>query len=253
MGASNVAAAYARWAGKVPPLSMQLLTYMALVAKDNDTAPWYGQGHAALAVHALGRAEPVTRADIAAVERAVAPLVKAGAIKADRKAAVRRDGPSTVRYRLMVGIHNVPRISGDVPLEGIDAQLVDNSGGDPQRPTDSMSHVPRIPCSRPTESVTTSHGNRGTEEYEEKEEQEEEEVVGAQPGLTVARTHETAKPQDPSPPPPQHPPSPPGRCDRHPAMPAGLDGRGRLRCDSCRAQGRTIQPPLMRLVPGGAA
>ena len=77
MGASNVLAAYAKWAGKVPPTSMQLLVYMAAVSKDSDRRPWFGQGHQALAQHALGRPAPTRGADIAAVERALAPLAKA--------------------------------------------------------------------------------------------------------------------------------------------------------------------------------
>lgn len=187
MGASNVAAAFATWAGRVPPLSMQVLTYMALVSKDADRQPWFGQGHAALAVHALGRPEPVSKADIAAVERAVAPLAKAGAIRADRKASVRRDGPSTVRYRLVLWGVDVPRNPGDVTAEDIDESTVDNPPPDPQRPTESEAHVPRNPESRPTESVATSPGNRGTEEYEEYEEQEEEEVVDVRAAVTVPR------------------------------------------------------------------
>ena len=56
MGASNVHAAYARYAGKVPATSMQLLAFMAVVSKDDDAQPWYGQGHEALAVHARATA-----------------------------------------------------------------------------------------------------------------------------------------------------------------------------------------------------
>jgi hypothetical protein len=180
MGASNVAAAYTTWAGKVPPLSMVVLTYMALVSRDGDRQPWFGQGHAALAVHALGRVEPVTEADIRAVERAVAPLAKAGAIRADRRASVRRDGPSTVRYRLNLWPSDVPRNSTDDTAVDIDADH-------PSRPTESGAHVPRNPESRPTESVATSHGNRGTEEYEEYEEQEKEEGVDQIAAVTVPR------------------------------------------------------------------
>jgi hypothetical protein len=187
MGASNVAAAYSTWAGKVPPLSMQVLTYMALVSKDSDRQPWFGQGHAALAVHALGRPEPATKADIAAVERAVAPLAKAGAIRVDRRASVRRDGPSTVRYRLVLWPVDVPRNPGDVTAEDIDESIVDNPAQDPQRPTESGTHVPRNPGRRPTESGATSHGNRGTEEYEEYEEQPEEEMADLRTAVTVPR------------------------------------------------------------------
>jgi hypothetical protein len=100
MGARNVIKAYLLYAGKVPSTSMQILAYMATVSKDADEYPWYSQGHEALAIFALGRPEPAQRADIAAVERALTPLFKAKAITTDRKAARRRDGPSTARYRL---------------------------------------------------------------------------------------------------------------------------------------------------------
>lgn len=170
MGASNVAAAFRLYAGRVPPLSMQLLTYMALVSRDDDDRPWYGQGHEALALFALGRPAPATRADIAAVERGISPLLTIGAIEADRRASVRRNGPSTVRYRL--------RIVAAEPAS-IDEPPVDNPvrdhNGHSARPTDSVTHVPRNPCSRPTESVTTPHGNRGTEEPRGTRRSEEEE------------------------------------------------------------------------------
>lgn len=100
MGARNTLRAYALYAGKVPATSMQLLAYMATVSKDADEYPWYSQGHEALAQFALGRKEPIQRADIAAVERALTPLFKAKAITTDRPAARRNDGPSTARYRL---------------------------------------------------------------------------------------------------------------------------------------------------------
>lgn len=100
MGARNVLRAYALYAGKIPPLSMQVLTYMAVVSRDADEYPWYSEGHEALALFALGRTEPITRADIGAVERAISALFKAKAITTDRPAARRSDGPSTARYRL---------------------------------------------------------------------------------------------------------------------------------------------------------
>jgi len=100
MGATNVATVYALWAGKVPPTSMQLLVYMALVSKDSDHSPWFTKGHAGLAEAALGRPLPLERADIKAVERAIGPLLDVGAIKADRRPAHNRRGSSTGRYRL---------------------------------------------------------------------------------------------------------------------------------------------------------
>lgn len=156
MGAANALAAYATWGGKVPPLSLNLLVYMALRSKDDDEKPWFGRGHLHLAEHALRRPTPIERADIKAVERAVAPLLKAGAISVERRAAVRAEGPSTVRYRLRL---DIPRISGDVNAE------------DRPRPPEFVPDIPRISGSRPPESVLTSPGFRGTEDKEEKEEQ----------------------------------------------------------------------------------
>ena len=100
MGATNALRAYAVYAGKVPPLSMQILGYMALVSKDADANPWYGAGDEALALFALGRPEPITESDLKAVQRAKTPLIKAGAITTERHPARRKNAPSTARYRL---------------------------------------------------------------------------------------------------------------------------------------------------------
>ena len=111
MGAKNVLRAYALYAGKVPPLSMQLLTYMAAVSKDADPLPWFSQGHEALAELALGRDDYETDAAVKAVERAMTPLFKVGAITTERGSGRRQHGAWTARY----GLH----------LQ--DAQPVDNS------------------------------------------------------------------------------------------------------------------------------
>lgn len=100
MGATNVATAFALYAGRVPPTSLNVLLYMALVSKDSDREPWFSKGHAAIADAALGRRLPHSRADIAAVERAIRPLLDVKAIRTDRRAAVRSSGASTCRYRL---------------------------------------------------------------------------------------------------------------------------------------------------------
>lgn len=102
MGATNVLKAYGLYAGKVPPLSMQVLAYMAAVAKDTDEHPWYSQGHEAIARFAMGRSResPVTQSDIRAVERALTPLFEAKAITTERVAARRRDGSWKARYSL---------------------------------------------------------------------------------------------------------------------------------------------------------
>src|SRR5690606_29808992 len=118
MGASNVLAAYTAWAGKVPATSMQLLAYMAAVSLDSDPEPWFGMGHEALAVHALGHREP-TDAALRAVRRAIAPLRRAGAISVARRSAPRRGGASTVRYRLHLD-------GAATATESIDEHAVDN-------------------------------------------------------------------------------------------------------------------------------
>lgn len=124
MGATNVATAYALYAGRVPATSMCLLAYMALVSKDNDARPWFGKGHAALADAALGRPLPHTRGDISAVERAITPLLAVGAIEADRRGSVRSSGPNTVRYRL--------NLSPQLRLLDIDPPRVDKPGYRPR-------------------------------------------------------------------------------------------------------------------------
>ncbi|MFE9099801.1 hypothetical protein [Actinomadura geliboluensis] len=160
MGAQNVKLAYAAYAGKVPSTAMVCLLYMALISKDSDEAPWFGQGHEALAEHALGRVPPLEVKDVRAVERAVAPLLEAGAIVADRRPAPRAGGPRTVRYRLML-----PR--GDAHRKAVDVEADAPRNPVDERPTVSGGDVPRKPSERPTETVQTSHENRGTEEKEE--------------------------------------------------------------------------------------
>jgi len=163
---------------------MQLLAYMAAVSKDGDDDPWYGQGHAALAEHALGRRAPITRADIKAVERAIAPLAERGAITTIRRASVRRDGPHTVRYRLNLVTPVIPQKPGD---GDIDEPRVDNRVQGQQRPPETVPDVPRNPSPRPPKSVPTSPGNRGTEEKEDHEEREKEEELTVRTNLTVPR------------------------------------------------------------------
>lgn len=264
MGASHIASAYTRWAGRVPPLSMVLLTYMALVAKDANSEPWYSQGHQALAELALGRPAPLTTADLRAVERAITPLLRAGAIVPNRRASVRRDGHSTVRYLLVINDHteaHARRFASGDKSDGPDESPVDNPLQDSQRPTDSDTHARRNPTARPTETVTTPDGNRGTEEKEEPvEEREEEEIVDLETAVTVSRANGAANkpkidsPSQPTTGPPARasPPPKPGRCPHHVAQPAGMV-RGRPRCQVCRAQGRTPDPPQLRVLPGGAA
>lgn len=276
MGASNVMAAYAKWAGRLPPTSFQCLVYMALVSKDGDARPWFGQGHQALAEHALGRPAPITEADVKAVERAMTPLARAGAISTDRRASVRRDGANTARYRLNLYGPDAPRNAGDVGQSGpspngyhaprkpwdvnadtVDDPPVDNWAEDPPRPPETVLHAPRNSSARPPETVRTPPENRGTEEPggTTRSEKTKEEVVDLRTDVAVAREPDAATTPEIPPPTASRPParaSPPGRCPQHPAQPAGMT-RGRPRCRVCHAQGRHHDPPDLRLVEGGAA
>lgn len=150
--------AYTKWADKVPSTSLVLLVYMAIVARDDDDTPWYSEGHEALAEKALGRS--TARKDIAAVERAISPLLASGAIVSDRRAAPRREGGRTVRYRLNLGLtpHGNHGTNLEVwPVDIPNAEPVDSS----KRPTVSVgrtshgnrANVPRFPEQRPTETV----------------------------------------------------------------------------------------------------
>lgn len=112
MGAANALAAYATWGGKVPPLSLNLLVYMALRSVDGGEHLRFGLGHAHLAEHALGRPIPIGRSDIKAVERAITPLLRAGALSSIQRGAVRVDGDSCAIYRLY--FHNAA--AADVPI-----------------------------------------------------------------------------------------------------------------------------------------
>lgn len=171
MGATNAMAAYRLYAGRIPATSMQLLAYMALVSKDDDTKPWYGQGYGMLAACALGRPGPITDADLRAVERAMKPLLAIRAVTTERRAAARRDGPRTARYRL----HLVT-----IPAESIDTPPVDNPpvdhSGNGQRPTETVEDDPRKTVRRPTKSGgddPRKPGDRGTTRNQEERGEED--------------------------------------------------------------------------------
>jgi hypothetical protein len=241
MGASNALAAYTAWAGKVPPMSMQLLTYMALVSKDIDAQPWFGMGHAALAEHALGRPAPIKTADIRAVERAMKPLLEAGAVATDRRAAVRADGANTARYRLRLS-------PADAPRNPVDVKTKEDPPQDRARPTESVTDAPRNPSSRPTESVTTPHGIRVTEEPggDTRSEKTEEEDLSVRTAVTVSREPVTASKDQDSidelPASGTASPAAPERCPTHPVMRGGDRDDGLPNCPLCRkdARGRGI-------------
>lgn len=83
---------------------MRLLVYMALIARDQDSQPWFGQGHAVLAEFALGMdvpEEPAAReAVMRKVRRMITPLFAAGAICTTRRATYGRFIKKNVEYRL---------------------------------------------------------------------------------------------------------------------------------------------------------
>lgn len=222
-------AAYVRYAGKVPPLSMQILAYMALVSIDADERPWYGEGHHALAEHAMGRLSP-NESDLRAVRRAVTPLIAAGAVTVDRKGAARAQGPSTVRYRLNLKIGDVGRkpsgvASVDDPCEptGIDTE-------DPPHRTESGADIGRKVAAHRTESGGTQDGNRPPKEPRgtRRSEKTEEEITDLRTDLAVARAREAV--EDPISPPdvePNHnPPAPLRLIEGNPNPPADPTVRG---------------------------
>jgi hypothetical protein len=239
-------AAYAKYAGKVPPISMQVLAYMALVSVDSDRQPWYGQGHHAIAEHALGRTAPITDADIRAVERALAPLAKVGAIRTDRKAAVRRDGPNTARYRLNLDLTgsdaHAPRIPSDVPASSVPSGSTTIEHGDPPRPTESVADAPRNPAARPTECGTDAprnpwdRGVRGTTRSDKTEEESDD----LRTAVTVAREDSTAPTPELSPQ-RSHPQPRPARCSH--GLSAGLRIDGSPICAFCRRALPASDPP----------
>ncbi len=180
MGARNALAAYRRWAGRVPATAMQVLTYMALVSKDDDVWPWYGQGHEALAEFALGRPSP-DAADLRAVRRATTPLIEAGAITVDRAGAGWSDGNVKVRYRL--NLHDAAdaaRASWQQSEDGL-RRASDERVRGRQPAVDGGEHrtkngrsIGRKVAEHRTKSGQAWDGNRPPEEEEEKEEREDQ-------------------------------------------------------------------------------
>lgn len=181
MGASNVAAAFQTYARVLRDhdKAMRLLVYMANVARDDDSTPWFGMGHAALAEHALGR-EPgddgeVSTSDLRAVRRAITTLLNVGAITVTRPANGRRAEHKTVRYRLHL----------------LAPATTDNSNHDDRR-TLSGSTVGRSVVHRRTLSGSPWDAERPPKEKEEYEERAEEDLVTSQ-GEVTTRTY--ARPQ----------------------------------------------------------
>lgn len=172
MGAGNVKRAFEVWGGKLPPLSMVLLLYMANASLDRDgkraqpdkidTWPWFEGGYDRLAVEALRR-----KADIngrRAVSRAMEPLLKHKVIKTERKASNRGEDNSTARYRVNL------RPDGTVMLTQTTETVVRTSSpNDEIRPVERRNVVNRATVSDPS-----NDGNRRGKEYEEELGGEEE-------------------------------------------------------------------------------
>lgn len=125
MGAANVVKAFHTWRPKLGDRPFCLLAYMALRARDNDAAPWYGAGHDELASVALGLPMGTEREHqngIRYVRRAMTALHKAGAVTTHRYARPGRhatyllwlDTPAPVDNRLKRRTRTVLR-----PIENV--------------------------------------------------------------------------------------------------------------------------------------
>ena len=106
MGAANVVKAYHSWRQHLDDRAFCLLIYMALIARDRDAEPWFGQGHAALAELALGMTVPPADkpkerdAVLRKVRRQITPLLAAGAICTRKRPRYGKYLKSQVMYRI---------------------------------------------------------------------------------------------------------------------------------------------------------
>lgn len=177
MGATNAIAAYRRYAGKLPGLSLAVLVYMALVSKDKDAWPWFTLGQHAIAEHALGRPNP-DATDLRAVQRAIGPLIEAQAVTVDRGGASRSDGNTTARYRL-----NLHEEADQARREWLDTpdgkRRVSNPHKARRDPTVSDGDTRRKVTRDPTVYDETPDGNRRAKETrgDMRSEKTEEEAV----------------------------------------------------------------------------
>lgn len=159
MGAANALAAYRLYAGKIPQTSLSVLAYMALVTLDRDGEPNWWEGHETLAVHCFGYPEPVSKAAHRAVERAITPLFRAGAITVTRHSSGRAGKVTTVKYRLWL-THPAP---------------------------DEKRRVHNLGTRRKNDEHPTKNGSAPDEKRrtKEKEEDEERDIGGAVCAATV--------------------------------------------------------------------
>ena len=130
MGAGNVKAAYALWRGHpdLPDRSFTVLAYMALVALDRDDPPRYFGGWEQLCRVALGRVVPDDEHGRAAaeksVQRAVRPLVRAGAITLTNAPRTGARAEYALQLTLVSGVQNVS------PSEGAEGDEMCTAGED---------------------------------------------------------------------------------------------------------------------------
>jgi hypothetical protein len=179
VGASNALAAFRLYAGKVPPLSINVLVFMSLVAMDKDREPEYWEGHEALAVHCLGRDEAsIDGSDLRAVRRAITPLFEKGAITVTRHSSGRGEKGVTARYRLWLV---TPAPDEKRPVDNQDAVSPSPDGN---RPTAGAS-IGRKVADHRTKSGRAPDGNRPAKEYEETEELEERQEYPLPPSDSV--------------------------------------------------------------------
>ena len=187
------------YSGKLPSKSMLVLNWMALVSLDKDAEPWWSQGHEELAKMPLGRPEPITAADLRAVERAITPLFERGAITVDRHSSGRPGNPQHARYRLWLRYpapdENRRVEHRSAPVEERRAQrrraaadiaaVQDLRSAESPAPDENCrvldASTRRKVVQHPTKSDGTPDEKRRTKEYEEYEEREEkqEEIISS--------------------------------------------------------------------------
>lgn len=117
MGARNAQRVYFGWGPVLKDRPLRLLVYMALAARDDDSEPWFGRGHAVLATEALGMQLPADEgkpdypakrdAVMRKVRRHITPLIAAGAIATRTRATSGGD--------LASGTHVIYRLYLDGP------------------------------------------------------------------------------------------------------------------------------------------
>lgn len=189
MGATNALEAFRRFGGKIPASSLMLLVYMALVSKDAHDWPYCRLGQHALAEFAMGRSSP-DDTDLRAVQRALKPLLDAGAVTVDRAGAQRSDGNVTARYRL--NLHDradKARAEWESTPDG--KRRVSDRRRDPQHPTKSGGDTRRKMTRHPTVFDETPDENRrpketGGDMRSDKTEEEDSSQTACHPSRAIA-------------------------------------------------------------------